>query len=130
MHPVIHFRSQQIDVSQEPGNPINPIRGASLLEWLRSRVPADLAMTAPEPEDWGWYSQVDWQGRTYMLGASVNESHDGNHDWALQFDKVRSFKERLLGQAKLLDDDACVSYFRTLMANEPTFTDFSIEWDS
>ena len=52
MHPVIHFQSRLFDVAREPENPINPIRGTSLLEWLRAHVPAHLAMSAPEAEDW------------------------------------------------------------------------------
>ena len=112
MHPVIHFRSALFDVSREPENPINPIRGVSLLEWLRKRVPADLEMSTPEPEDWGWFSSVAWKGRSYMVGASVNESADGNHEWVLQFEKLRSLKERLLGQGKFSSDDPCFAYFQ------------------
>jgi hypothetical protein len=127
MHPVIHFRSRLFDVSSESENPINPIRGASLLEWLRSRVRSDLSMTATESEDWGWYTNVDWQGRSYLVGAAVHESSDGNHEWVLQIDKVRSLKERLLGQAKFTVDDPCFAYFKAIVSDEPAFTDLSVE---
>ncbi|MGY1531585.1 hypothetical protein [Luteimonas sp. A649] len=127
MHPVIHFQSRLFDVSLEPENPNNQIAGTSLLEWLRARVPADVAMPAPQSEDWGWYSDVNWRGRDYMIGASANESTDGNHEWVLQIVKSRSIKERLLGKAKMLSDDPCFSYFHGLIMQEPAFTDISVE---
>jgi hypothetical protein len=114
-------------VSREPENPINPIRGTSLLEWLRERVPANLAMSAPAAEDWGWYSHVDWQGRSYMIGSCVHESPDGNHECVLQIDKSRSVKERLFGQGKMSVDDPCFTFFHNLIIQERAFTDVSVE---
>ena len=127
MHPVIHFRSALFDVSSEPENPINPIRGESLLQWLRKRVPSELEMSSPEPEDWGWFSAVDWKGRSYMVGASANESPDGNHEWVLQFEKSRSFKERLFGQGKFATNDPCFAFFQGLVTQEPAFSQVSTE---
>ena len=125
MHLVIHFESRLFDISDEPENSINPIRGISLLLWLRSRVHAHLNMSAPEPEDWGWYSNVEWQGRNYMISACAHESPDGNHEWILQIEKSRSFKERLLGKEKLSPEDPCYSYIYTLVAEEPSFTEIA-----
>lgn len=130
MHPVIHFRSRLFDTSLEPDNPINPIRGRSVLEWFRARVAQDLSMSAPDAEDWGWYSHVDWQGRTYMVGACANEHPDGNHEWIVQFDKSRSLKERVLGRAGMTADDPCLLYFKGLLANEPAFTNLFLEQDA
>ena len=126
MHPVIHFQSRLFDVSVEPENPNNPVAGTSLLEWLRVRVPADVAMSAPQSEDWGWYCDVTWRGRHYMIGASASQSTDGNHQWVLQVVKFRSFKERLLGKARMLPDDPCFAYFHGLILQEPAFTDVSV----
>lgn len=127
MRSVIIFHSKLFDVSRELENPNNQISGTSLLEWLRVRVEADLEMSAPESEDWGWYSDVNWQGRSYMIGSSANESPDGNHEWVLQIVKSRSVKERLLGQAKMLADDPCFLYFHGLITQEPAFTEISVE---
>lgn len=127
MHPVIHFKSSLFDVSSEPDNPINPIRGVSLLGWLTGRVPSDLDMSEPDAEDWGWYSCVTWQGRKYLVGACVHESPDGNHEWVLQVDKIRSFFERLLGRAVLTADDHVFSTIMGLISREPAFTDVSVE---
>lgn len=127
MEPAIHFHTRLFDVSLEPENPINPIRGHSLLEWLRERVPAQLDMTDPDAEDWGWYAHVNWEGRTYMVGAAANESDDGNHEWVLSLTKHRSLKERVLGKARMLGDDPCLVFFRTLIAGEPDFQQVSVQ---
>ena len=127
---VIHFQSKLFDTSLEPDNPINPIRGSSLLDWLRDQLPADLAMSSPDTEDWGWYSHVDWHGRTYMIGSCAHESPDGNHEWVLQIEKSRSLKERVLGQAKVSTDDPCFAWLKDLITQEPSFTDVSIEHGS
>jgi hypothetical protein len=127
MEPAIHFHTRLFDVSLEPENPINPIRGHSLLEWLRERVPAQLDMTDPDAEDWGWYAHVNWEGRTYMVGAAANESEDGNHEWVLSLTKHRSLKERVLGKARMLGDDPCLVFFRRLIAGEPDFQQVSVQ---
>lgn len=127
MEPAIHFHTRLFDVSLEPENPINPIRGHSLLEWLRERVPAQLDMTDPDAEDWGWYAHVNWEGRTYMVGAAANECDDGNHEWVLSLTKLRSLKERVLGKARMLGDDPCLVFFRRLIAGEPDFQQVSVQ---
>ncbi|MFN9472564.1 hypothetical protein [Acidovorax sp.] len=127
MEPDIHFHTRLFDVSLEPENPINPMRGHSLLEWLRERVPAQLDMTDPDAEDWGWYAHVNWEGRTYMVGAAANESEDGNHEWVLSLTKHRSLKERVLGKARMLGDDPCLVFFRRLIAGEPDFQQVSLQ---
>lgn len=127
MHPVIHFQSRLFDTRAEPENPINPIPGKSLLDWLGRHLPG---MTAPAPEDWGWYSYVQLDGRQYMLGSCAHVSEDGNHEWVLQIDKTRSFKEKLLGQAKMSLDDPCFALVHGLVQHEAGFTAVSVEGDS
>jgi hypothetical protein len=127
MDPVIRFRSRLFDVSTEPENPINPIRGASLLDWLRTRMPAEVTMTDTEAEDWGWYVDLDWHGRRYMLGASAESGEDGMQDWALQIEKLRSFKEKLMGQAKMTAEDPVLAHLRSVIGAEAGFVDVVIE---
>lgn len=127
MNPAIHFHTRLFDISQEPENPINPIRGWSLLEWLRERAPASLEMTDADHEDWGWFAHVTWEGRVYMVGAAANESEDGNHEWVLSVFKHRSLKESLLGRAKMAADDPCFWFFHGVIAKEPTFEQVSVE---
>ena len=126
---VIRFRTDQFDVSKERPNPINPIPGESLLLWLRERARPDVAVSEPDAEDWGWYSSVEWKGRSYMLGSSASEDDSGDREWILQIEKHRSVKEKLLGRAKMSKDDECARYFQRLLENEATFKGVSVDTD-
>jgi hypothetical protein len=127
MHPVIRFRTPLFDVSVEEPNPINPIRGSSLLEWLRARRPDDMEMSETAAEDWGWYCDVSWRGATYLLGTSAEESPDGNHEWALQLEKHRSLLDKLLGRNELAANDPCLAYLRQVLGQELAFKDVVVE---
>lgn len=127
MAQVIRFRTTTFDVSKEPLNPINPIAGQSLLLWLKGRAGADLRLTEPSTEDWGWYCEVDWNGRTYLLGASAAEQETEEREWVLQIEKFRSVKEKLLGRAKMGGDDECARYFQRLIESEPSFKEISVD---
>jgi len=119
---VIRFLSARFDVSTERPNPINPIAGESLLLWLREQVKAEVEMSPPEAEDWGWYSFVSWQGRQYLIGSCASEEEEGGErEWILQIDKQRSMRERLLGHEKMARDDECASYFQRLLEQEASF---------
>lgn len=48
MNQAIHFKTSMFDVSKERENPINPIYGVSLLEWLRNELKGNLEITANE----------------------------------------------------------------------------------
>ena len=125
---VIRFTTSRFDVSTERANPINPIAGESLLLWLRDRTAGKLAVSAPDAEDWGWYSFVDWEGRQYLLGASASEEEEaGEREWILQIEKQRSLKEKLLGQEKMLKEDPCAGFFQDLLEKEPAFRGVSVD---
>ena len=124
---VIRFTTSKFDVSKERPNPINPIPGESLLLWLRSQTPPGIEMSEPDAEDWGWYSTVEWKGRSYLLGASASEEDDGQREWILQIDKHRSVREKLLGREKMSNDDECAEYFERLLEREPSFSAISVD---
>jgi hypothetical protein len=126
---VIRFNSSVFDLASEPTNPINPIPGVSILTWLRSRVPAEFRMTEPNAEDWGWYSNVHCNGRSYLIGASATEESDGNHEWAVQIDAQRSLKEKLLGRGKMSPDDSCALSIEQSLRSQAEFTNVQIERD-
>ena len=130
MPALIHFRSPLFDAARERVNPINPIRGLSVLEWLRSRLPAEASMTDPEPEDWGWASDVEWQGRRYLVGAGASEEVDGATAWMLQVVPRRSLKARLLGRGKMVADDAFLARLVDLLRSEPTSTGIEVDHDA
>ena len=62
MNQAIHFKTSMFDILKEKKNPINPIHGLSLLEWLRKKLEGKIEITEPEAEDWGWYSELEYEG--------------------------------------------------------------------
>ena len=87
-----------------------------------------MEISAPDTEDWGWYSYADWKGRKYLLGASAcGEENDGQREWVLQIDKQRSVKEKLLGRATMTQHDECAEYFQSLLEREASFRDVSVD---
>ena len=125
---VIRFMTDKFDVSKERLNPINPIPGESLLNWLRERARSRAQLTEPDAEDWGWYSYVDWNGRQYLIGASASDD-ESEREWILQIDKQRSIKEKLLGREMMTADDECASFFQSLLEAEPAFKSVSVDPD-
>jgi hypothetical protein len=125
---VLRFCTAAFDVTKERQNPINPIPGESLLLCLIEKAKGSVEISAPDAEDWGWYSYADWKGRKYLLGASAcDEEEDGQREWVLQIDKNRSVKERLLGRANMSQDDECAQYFQSLIEREAGFRDVSVD---
>ena len=86
-------------------------------------------MEVPEPqtEDRGWYVDVDWNGRHYMIGASASDEEDGQREWILQIVKHRSIKERLLGKERMTCRDECAVYLRQLLESEGAFKGVSVD---
>jgi hypothetical protein len=123
---VISFTTKKFDVSKEQPNPINPIYGQSLLLWLQDKA-KEVTISPPDYEDWGWYSYLEWKGRSYMIGASASEADDGSYEWVFQIDKYRSLVDKLLGREKMNSDDECLRYFKSVFDSEPEFKSVLIE---
>ena len=97
------FRTAKFDVRAEEPNPINPIAGQSVLNWLRSEL-AKVNFTATEPstEDWGWYVDVQGNGASYLVGASADaENSTPDIEWIVQVHKHRS------GEDPRAEQDGC-----------------------
>jgi hypothetical protein len=124
---VVRFNTKMFDVSRERPNPINPIAGESLLRWLKDRLSTTHQLTEPDAEDWGWYSHIEWDGTSYMLGSSASEPEDGEHEWVLQIVRSRSLKERLLGRGNATTSDPCVTHIVKLLSAEKGFTSVQVE---
>lgn len=88
MTAVIRFTTRRFDISKEPENPINPIAGASLLWWFREKLAPHHDLPEPEAEDWGWYSNLEWNGRSYLIGACVNLEEGEEPEWLLQIEST------------------------------------------
>jgi hypothetical protein len=105
---VITFRSTRFDIQAETPNPINPIAGKAVLEWLRERlIKSRCETTEPGPEDWGWYMVANLGGASYLVGASGEGEGDSSNgvDWTIQIHKWRSLKEKITGAHKLSNTD-------------------------
>lgn len=125
---VLRFRTARFDTTRERPNPTNPIFGESLLLWLRARLAPAHPMPAPEPEDWGWYSDLTWDGRAYLIGASSEgPEEDGLCEWVLQVEKKRSAMEKLTGRAKMDAADPCLRHLHALLAAEADVAGLELE---
>ena len=127
MAAVIRFKTRMFDLTKERPNPINPIHGESLLIWLAERTKENLSISSPDAEDWGWYSHVDWHGRSYMLGACAYDEEDGLNEWVLQIEKQRTAMERLRGKETMAPEDECVEFFLKLLKSEPQISEVSVD---
>jgi len=115
-----------LDVTREPGNPVNAIHGESLLRWIGERWKGDSPMSTPAPEDWGWYADVSWAGERYMLGARCSDAQEGQREWILGVVKYRTVGEHLLGRNKMGADDACLGEIIRLLKGEPAFQELTL----
>jgi len=124
---VIRFTTRLFDVTKERPNDINPIYGESLLLWLADTLKGQIVVPEPQAEDWGWYVDIDWKGRQYMLGASASDEEGGQREWVLQVMKHRTLKERLLGKEKMTAEDECAAHIHHLLTSEKAFSDVSVD---
>lgn len=125
----IRFTTDLFDVTKERPNDINPIHGESLLTWLAEKASGTLSISSPSTEDWGWFSDVEWSGRSYMLGSSASDDEGVDREWVLQIHKHRSFMEGLLGKEKMTRDDGCVRFLGDLLERESAFSNLEYEWE-
>jgi len=130
MNQAIHFETLMFDVSKERDNPINPIYGISLLEWLKSELEGKIEISEPDAEDWGWYSELEFEGGNYLIGACAHfeEGDDPQEaiEWVFQVDKHRSFKEKLLGKNKMSVTDSCFVFFKNLFEEDTNFNEVQV----
>ena len=126
---VISFRTARFDVSKETPNPVNPIAGESVLNWLREQLAtAGYQSTVPGTEDWGWYIDVQGAGGSYLVGASADpESPPGPLDWTIQVHKARSMKEKLFGANNMISDDPLSAAIERILRSDSGVTHLSVE---
>ncbi len=128
MSVTIRFDTRLFDVTQERPNPHNPIFGESLLRWLARALAPQRVVGQPEPEDWGWFAHLDWDGQPVMLGASAESDAEGEErEWILQVVPQRSLKQRLLGQHRITPEHPLVQHLAEVLRREPAFTGIAVE---
>lgn len=122
MNEAIYFKTSMFDPSKEEENPINPIYGSSLINWLKERLSGEYEIEEAMPEDWGWYSYINFKGRDYLIGSiAYFESGKNTSDieWVFQVNKIRTLKEALLGREKMGVENECFIFFKSLFEQEP-----------
>ena len=127
---VITFRTSRFDPGSEPPNPINPIAGYSVLVWLRTSL-SSLDFSEPDTEDWGWYSTVEFEGLSYLVGACC-QGQPGDEpplDWAIQIKKQRGLMDVLRGRNRMDRDDGLCALIHAALLAEPAFTNVELSAD-
>ena len=112
MHYVISFESKQFDFGTEEENPINPIKGQSVGDWMFNLLKTDTEeLSQVDAEDWGWYSIATYKGNKYLIGyiGLPSETNDEASEIMIQVKKYRSFFESILGKNKLTKNDPFIS---------------------
>ncbi len=130
MNKAIHFKTSMLDISKEKENPIKRIYGVSLLEWLREKLKGKIEITEPDAEDWGWFSELEYDGNSYLIGACAffKEGDDPSSEieWVFQVHKYRRWKEKLLGQNKMTVSGSCFSFFKGIFDREPCIKEVEV----
>lgn len=130
MNQSIYFKTSLFDVLAERENPINSIYGLSLLDWLRKELASDMTITEPDAEDWGWYSELEYEGNNYLIGSCAFFEQGDNPtielEWVFQVEKYRSFKDKLLGKNKMSTSDTCFVFFKELFEKHPDIKEVRI----
>jgi hypothetical protein len=129
---LISFRTVRFDVSKETPNPINPIAGQSVLNWLREELSkAHYKITEPDTEDWGWYVGVEGGGASYLVGASADaDNSTPDVEWTVQVQKNRSLMEKLLGTTKLTADDPLFTLIESIVRADSRIEQVSVTRDA
>ena len=126
---LISFRSPRFDPTAETPNPINPIAGQAVLNWLRAELAkAQYTSTEPATEDWGWYINVEGGGGSYMVGASGDaEGSTSSVEWIIQVHRHRSLKEKLLGRNQMAVDDPLVGVIERIVRADPQSSEVALD---
>jgi hypothetical protein len=127
---LISFTTARFDVRRETPNPINPIFGQAVLQWIgASLAGAGYEVSEPDAEDWGWYISAAGPAGVYMVGASGEPESEETPEvqWMVQVHKKRSFQETITGRNKLAPDDALTSTLAELVRGQMDFTAVEID---
>ena len=127
MHYIIRFETSKFDVAQEEHQQADSVWGQSLLLWLKDRLSGQFQLEDPGRQDWGWFTTIEWQGRTYQLCASAMEAATDGYEWVFQVAKERSLREKLSGREQMTRNDECLLFFKSLFESDPEFKYIAIE---
>lgn len=112
---LITFESDRFDPASEKENPINPIAGESVLKWLQKELASQYKLSAPEPEDWGWFCTTETPDGFMMIGASADADQTQPIEWAIQIHKRRGMMDKMLGRNPHQADDPLTKAIQTAL---------------
>ncbi|QEG41242.1 hypothetical protein [Roseimaritima ulvae] len=124
---LITFQTDKFDPRGESENPYNPIAGEGVLNWLRTRLAPAIALSKPEPEDFGWCCSVTVDECVYFVVASADLDQESPIEWALQIDKRRSLMDKLRGRNQHGPDDPLTAAIKSAIDTEQEFREISID---
>jgi hypothetical protein len=124
---VISFETSRFDTSGEAPNPYNEIFGESPLSWLREKlITLGWSVTAPAPEDWGWYMDVRDEASLYLVGASSDDAYAASpRTWIVQIHKEHGNRQRK--RLKMADDDPLSRLIESLLRKEADFHSIALK---
>ena len=126
---LITFKSGKFDVSGETPNPVNPIFGESVVNWLGAALrQSGYQASDAAPEDWGWYIDVRRGQDLYFVGASSDgDDVEGLREWTIQIHKPRTFMARLRGQRELSASDELTATIETVLRRDAAVSDMAVD---
>jgi hypothetical protein len=129
---LIYFTTTKFNGAKEPPNPINPIAGHRLLNWLREELgKIGWEVTEPDAEDWGWYVYARKDDADYLVGASGEMEGDTlPTDWIVQIHKRRTFIQKLTGKNKLSGDDSLTGEIENIVRRDANVAKVEVDRDS
>ncbi len=125
----ITFESKRFDLSKEKENPIKPIRGISIGEWLAPILAADgVQVTEINAEVSGWYLSATLAGSKYSVGFVGLPATDDDEapELVISIDQQRSFVDRLTFKGKMGADDPLLLKIRGIVEEQTDFSEVDV----
>lgn len=122
---IISFKTAKFDPSKEKANPIKPVAGAGVLEWIRAALKdTPYTATLPVAKDSGWCMDVRREKAVYMVGANGrSEAGTAEVKWTVQIHSRRGFMDKLRGRNHMPTNDALAAIVLTLIRKDDAIRD-------
>ncbi len=126
MNYIITFQSAIFDIENEKENPINPIKGVSLGEWISPLLEKKgILVSDVKAEDWGWYIDATLNGRKYIIGFIA--ILDGDGELIIQIIKKRTFFEVISFKNKMNEKDSMLKEVNAIVKSIKDVSNIEVE---
>lgn len=128
----ITFRTDKFNLSVVGSDFINDCCfGEDLSRWLVSELPsAGIVADIVCMEDFGWASQAECQGASYLMCVAGNSDEDpanpDHGEWHVMLERERTFMQKLLGRNRISPSDPIVGKVVRLL-REAGFAKVAVE---